>query len=466
MNSYNIKAYKYPLKITMIYFISTVVMYFAGTYVWEIPSPIKLLLFLTVSYMGFWIGGLRGLKKRYVKIRIIINKFSINIITLFRFSCFFSIVAYIVMVNYYGQGFRFIGLLSSAGEVYIEKASRMEYERSYLVQIFSWFWAFTYLYIPIGLVYLKKIKRFDKFLLWTTVAICILYWLSIGTMKGIGDILIQFISCYAFNKFQRSSKEILKRDSIPAEMTANKTFYPPKYNKVKSRKKKYTIFLIIAVVLFLFVFDTILESRDVAIYGTSQSSTYLPSTLRPFVKEIREIPVPTVIESLIFYVSHGYTGLAYSLDLPFEWTGMIGFSRSLTEIFESRLPIQVNSITYMQRVEEAYGWHNGMLWSTIFPWIAGDVTFYGVPFVMMLLGYIFTSTWKRCLRDDKNRKILDIVLFNQWCLMVIFIPCNNQIFQSRQSLFAIILLVLMRIFLNVNTNGLDKMTMLKSVHSI
>lgn len=456
MNSYSIKAYKYPLKIAMIYLISSVVMYFTGEYVWEIPSPIKLLLFLAVSFMGFWIGGLLGLNNRHVKKKIIIKKFPISVITLFRFSCFFSIAAYIVMVNYYGHGFRFVDLLSSAGDIYIEKASRTEYERNYLVQIFSWFWAFTYIYIPIGLVYLRKLTRFDKFLLWTTIATCVLYWLGIGTMKGIGDILIQVIPCYALNKFQRSSKNVIDRDSLSPEMTINRNLYQKKYRKEKTRRKQYTILLILALVAFLFVFDRIQESRELEIYGTIQPSTYLPSTLSPFVKEIREIPLPNVINSLMFYVSHGYTGLAYSMELPFKWTGMIGFSRSLTEILEQRLPIEVSTITYMQRSEDYFGWDNGMIWSTIFPWFAGDVTFYGVPFVMMFIGYIFSNTWKKCLRNANNRNVLDIVLFTQWCLMVVYIPSNNQIFQSKQSLFAIILLIVMRIFLKVKTDTLDK----------
>lgn len=159
MNSYNKKVRKYPFIVSIIYLISTVVIYFTGEYIWDIPSKAKLLAFLLVAYLCYYLGGLLGLKSKIKSVNKNKNKISVSMVHLFRISCFFSIIAYVVMVNYYGHGFFSLNSFASLGYIYIEKALRDEYQKNYLVQICSWFWIFTYFYIPIGITYYRKLKK-------------------------------------------------------------------------------------------------------------------------------------------------------------------------------------------------------------------------------------------------------------------------------------------------------------------
>ena len=109
---------------------------------------------------------------------------------------------------------------------------------------------------------------------------------------------------------------------------------------------------------------------------------------------------------------------------------------------------QVLDKTYLSRIEKDYGWPNGMMWSTLFPWIAGDISFYFIPILMLLIGFIFIRLWKKILNDLKNN-LISVLYFTQISILIIYTPMNNQIFQSRQSLFTIILLVFLSVFCKI-----------------
>jgi hypothetical protein len=139
------------------------------------------------------------------------------------------------------------------------------------------------------------------------------------------------------------------------------------------------------------------------------------------------------------YANVGYYGLSHCFDLPFVWTHGIGNSFALMGYADQYLGIQdVIYDTYPLRAEAATGWPSMMLWETIFPWLASDLTYPGVLVFCLLLGRFYATVWKESLGF---RNPLSIVAFCYVNIMLLFFQCNNQLFQTRESTLATLTLL-------------------------
>lgn len=128
-------------------------------------------------------------------------------------------------------------------------------------------------------------------------------------------------------------------------------------------------------------------------------------------------------DGLIFYVSHGYVGLGHALDQPFAFTGGQTILYGFTRIFTGGLPLG----SYPARTEAATGWSASQLWSTAAPWLASDVTFWGVPVVLMAVGFWGGRLWKECCTTLDPFALL---LLGQVTIGVFFFPANNHLLQT------------------------------------
>ncbi|WIY82996.1 hypothetical protein [Propionimicrobium sp. PCR01-08-3] len=130
-------------------------------------------------------------------------------------------------------------------------------------------------------------------------------------------------------------------------------------------------------------------------------------------------------KGLLFYVSHGYEGLAHCLDLPFEPTG----GRTLFYGFSTTLSTDSSwfAHSYLGRSEEAFGWSALQVWSTAFPWIASDLTFWSVPVLMLFVGVLSKKLWSEGVRFDNPFALLAL---GQIMIFAAYIPANNQLFHT------------------------------------
>lgn len=141
-------------------------------------------------------------------------------------------------------------------------------------------------------------------------------------------------------------------------------------------------------------------------------------------------------EGLLFYMSHGYVGLGHALDQPFVFTGGRTMFYGLTRVFGSGL----SPDSYPARTQEATGWSADQLWSTAAPWLASDLTFWGVPLLLLLIGMWSSRVWARACSGHNPYALL---ILGQIAVGVFFFPANNHLFQSfgNASGFLIILLM-------------------------
>ena len=139
------------------------------------------------------------------------------------------------------------------------------------------------------------------------------------------------------------------------------------------------------------------------------------------------------IAMLLSYVSHGYKGMNYCLQLPFEWTYGYGGSRALDYYLHSLFGFpSMFDVAYPMRVFKEFGYDCQMNWPTAFSWLASDFTFPGVTILMYFIAKLYCRVLKESLYYSN---VISITLLYQLSIMILFLPMNNQAFQANDSFF-------------------------------
>lgn len=144
------------------------------------------------------------------------------------------------------------------------------------------------------------------------------------------------------------------------------------------------------------------------------------------------------ISMVWFYPVHGYCGLSYALQTPFEWTYGVGSSRGIQAYLKDHLGIDDKTIlerTYPFRAEAEFNWPSGGFWWTMYPWLASDLTFPGVIVFMFALGWASAKTWYECTRlNDLFAAVVFAVIF----LTIVFEPANAQLLITQRGIWIIL----------------------------
>ncbi|AZG13622.1 MULTISPECIES: hypothetical protein [Cupriavidus] len=130
---------------------------------------------------------------------------------------------------------------------------------------------------------------------------------------------------------------------------------------------------------------------------------------------------------LTAYLSQGYYGLSLALNTDYNWTYGIGHSSFLVSFFSSFIDtdaIYKDGLMYALR---ASGWDDRYVWSSAFPWLASDLTFWGVPPLMFLIGAIYSRAWMAAIAW---RSLSGIMVFALLSIFIVYLPANNQLAQS------------------------------------
>lgn len=403
------------------YFFFTILFYVSGQFEWLIPSYFKLIFYLLICYCFLNVGySFRIIDKFHISktyfrdIQPLELDFS-KIKTLFYVSGVFLIFSQILWVVTFLNTFNVFNILETIGSNYFERLNVTFESNVITMQIRTLLWGLSLFVYPIGFLYYKNLHFKEKLFFCSVIFVDILSSLNMGISKNIGDIVI----CYIASALLQNISE--KRCYL----------------------KRRGVKIIGTVLSFLLVFGLVQYYRglssNVYVYNPYAGFAVLrdSSLLYDFIGN------GTLIGKIGLYVSHAYTGLAYALELPFENTYLIGFSRALTEYFQQYSNISVADLTYNARIEAVYGWKNGIWWPTAFVWIGNSVSLYLVPFVLFFLGLFI-----RYLEDDygKSGNIYTAVLYSQMVITLFYLPCNMQVFQSRQSFFGMILLLFLFCF--------------------
>jgi hypothetical protein len=260
--------------------------------------------------------------------------------------------------------------------------------------------------VPLLVVYWRRLSTGLRLVGLAGIGVYSLFFLYIGTLKGLGD----FVLMIAAGLLISSSRN-------------------PDRGAQRLKRRRATV--LVAIIFALFCGYMMSNQAD----RVDQFGTHDRVRANPTVERIAGEHVATGLAALVIYPTHGYLGLAYNLETPFAWSHGLGSTPALTSYGSQYLGIDAEKYpAYPVRTEGRTGWPAGMYWSTIYPWLASDLTFPGTVLFMALLGWFFARLWREV---NLSGGILPILIFVQMCLLVAYIPANNQLGMSRPTVIGV-----------------------------
>lgn len=133
------------------------------------------------------------------------------------------------------------------------------------------------------------------------------------------------------------------------------------------------------------------------------------------------------------YLAQGYYGLSVALSIDGDWTWGIGHSRPLLTLFGLVIDTQTLYEKGLMAQLRVAGWDDRYVWSSIFPALASDLGFAGVPVFFMVVGAIYGRAWISLI---KRGEAVAVVTFSLLTILVLYTPANHQLAQSLDFYFA------------------------------
>ena len=459
-------AYLLPIRLTMLYLIASVLVYAFGPFAWTTYTPVLFYSLLVLYMVALWFGYRLGLMCKFSKAiawkeertgklmgllsALIVANFFIYLINIFR-DYGFTTFDFPELMKQMAVGIINPGLGYNLRFERIESLQGTDVLGGSWMSLFNYCWAFfRYPIMIFSMLYFKRLHIAGKVFAVLYLVVMVLFYLSVGTTI---DVLHVFL--------------LLEINPI---ITAFSSWHKRELTKRKSLR---LIACVVAGFLFIGIYftwmmisrggindydkpwynisgvplnDSVLGTEPTVLPTTPPETTVLPTT--PPVEELPQEPsVWSKISSLFMkfwisfssYFAQGYYGMSQGLTLP--WTPMFGIGNSMFIVdFITEHVYNIDQFTYQVKIEEAYGWGSNLRWHSIYTWLANDVSFYGVILVMFLIGLLFAAMFKDAITTNNPFAKASIFYF---MLMVLFIPCNNQLGQRAETLLSFLLLILL-----------------------
>lgn len=139
------------------------------------------------------------------------------------------------------------------------------------------------------------------------------------------------------------------------------------------------------------------------------------------------------------YVAQGYYGLGLAMAEPTQTMFGFGHSNILTRVYSSVFDdpdFQGRAVTTRLADE---GWDPRYQWSTAYTWLANDFGVWGAGFVVGFIALVWGFAWKDAIygRNDAAG-----VVFCLLASFFVYLPASNQIMQTADGYFALVVWVL------------------------
>lgn len=462
----NERILKIPIYLTVIYLMLTIVIYVFCPYDWPTKRPVLFyvlnILYIVAIVWGYHVGLKYDFRiKKFVLTEEKFQKF-LNIVSLMAIVNFTMYLIYVFRsygfdtLDFWGLaeqmavGFKAPGLGYLKHVELVTKLDGSNVVGGKIYTLISLGWGFFKNVVTVlGVIYFKRLKIYGKIFTVAYMILIVLFYISIGTNIQFFHVILLVILPVILKLF----------DYV--------------YHKTLTLKKAIQMIGIILAgfVVFAVYFGWMTESRSaVSGYEISEytignvtpieqeSSTTQPieqedSTTQPIEDEAPVViptepaPEPTLIErigkkisnlwySVSSYLTQGYYGMSQALEL--EWVPMYGVGNSmfLVNIISDNF-YDIDQFTYQVRLEP-YGWDSDVRWCTMYTWVANDVSFYGVILVMFALGMVFAMMFRDAIKEQDPFARASMFFY---IILILFIPCNNQIAQTNENICAFLTLV-------------------------
>jgi hypothetical protein len=408
-----------PIKFVMFLSLATILLYYICPQEWSNRTDSILFMFLLACNLMLFFGYTFGINVSLRK-RILDNGLKIkNDIKAINFLKVCSKVYIVMFLPDFFYTTRIIGLslgeiLTRFKNIIYDPAKNYTFELSYInsgtmaekiyviVNVLSSFFFFPI--VPLSIIFWQKLSKKQKGVFFLYIIFESNKWLLKGMNKGIFDLVI-IISVSLFVKYSL--------------LAVNKNSNKPK--KVKSNKSLIILLFVGAISLFMFNFNSRTQGNKVSYYSPETGVFSDPNSI---LLQITPSFFHNLIISFSSYLTQGYEALGYALKVNFTSTFPFGSSVFLIDNFDGIFGLNIWNNTYMVRIDNLYGWDQKVNWHSLYMWLANDVSFWGVPFIMFIIGIVFASAWKDIVFfNDYNACIVFVLLF----ILFFYISANNQI---------------------------------------
>lgn len=407
-----------PIVYAQAYLWATMVLFVLGPLFLQVDNKMVLIAFVafcyTALFLGYWLGVKTRRNKVYQKISAVKVRRAKYIVL---FGAVYHIIYAINMMFDFGisNPIALVRALLNPGAAYSAKFEIYEMRDELgsvnrITQVLILLSLVYALFIPVLTIYWVYLKKSSRYFAIFAVVCFLIAFLSIGTQKGIGDVIIFATAGGAV---------LLGRGALV--LTA------------KQRRRLLTI--IVLLFTLGLVYGSVAQVSRAQEFGITQNKLTgdLSETL------LAKVAGPNVAQgvyTILAYPSHGYYGLSLNLSQDFVFSQGAGFSPAFESYRRQFLGGMNNfDLTYPVRTEFVTGWPAGMYWSTAFPWFASDLTFPGVVVLMGIVGFMFSRLWISCI---SHARLLSLALFGQMLLFIAFLPANNQVLMQRPGLWILL----------------------------
>lgn len=448
LNEKNNSCLKFPIFLTIAYLVFSLFVYVICPYNWPTQKPVLFyglnIMYILALFLGYMVGQRQSVSLQIIewneeKTEKLIKVVSVLVI--------FNFVFYIIHIfrTYAFATPDFVGLFK---EMLVGlKNPGVGYKTNYLRQqtldgpnvlggtaftILNLGWGFIKnIVIILAMIFFKKLKIYGKIFTVLYLVTVVVFYISIGTNIQFLHVLLLLEIPVIVETFQKWHKKEINYKAII----------------------KLVVFVLVGCILLLSYFGWMMESRSEA--SDYEIVEYEIGGIKPSVEpseEPSEEPIegpekpivdkkPSKLTNLWYsfssYLTQGYYAMSQALDV--EWTPMFGLGGSMwvVDIISHNI-YDIDQFTYQVKLEE-FGWDSDVRWHSMYTWLANDFSFYGVIIAMFFIGLLFGGMFKDAIKNKNPFALASIFFF---MLMMIFIPCNNQIGQTNDNLCPFILLVL------------------------
>lgn len=404
-----------PLVLSVVWLGGTYLAFLLTGQVDEVPDMLQLNMFIGATLLALVIGYRAESRRTHVTVPLEVDTRKVRRVTLWSGLYLASYgVALLASFGVTGPAAIMKALLHP-GEAYASKfafyAAQSTAPPNRAIQVLTLLAVLYVPLVPFTILFWKRLTIPVRIFALVAVGIYASFYLYIGTLKGLGDLLI-FASVGAIVRHAQKADQRERRIST----------------------RRLAVLGIVAAVAFggYMAFN---QSQRLVVF--SNESSFVPN---PVIEAVAGEEFARGASVVVSYPTHGYLGLAKNLGTPFVWTYGLGSSRALDSyVAQYGLAKSVADITYPARTEQRTGWSQDSSWATAYPWFASDLTFPGVVLMMGILGWWLSKLWREAVQ---GRSQLALLLLADLMLFVMFIPANNQIGLSRPASIGFMTLVL------------------------
>jgi len=404
----------FPIVFFEVFLLMTVAVFAFGPWAWPVANPVEFYAFLFVNQLALLIGyvsAVRGRLPSPFRLPLALHELVwLNVlITL--------VILVPVTIHQTGGDINVVRALTDPGRAYgatrAAAAALVDTTRAVYVPIVLS--PLVWPLLPLTVVFWGRLSILLRCLAVVGILGGAFTFLLIGTNKGLVDIMIL------------TPWLLVIRSKNPSRLLEPK------------RAFIFVLSLVLALAVFLPYFAINIAGRGNGKSSTENMNLGGGTLIRPTPFQVVGLDGPVAkvyglgYTALAAYVGQGYYGLSLAMQEPFVWTYGVGHSRILTWIAEKAIGGQyaIEDTTYPSRVGRDFGWDSKIKWSTLYAWLAGDVTFLGVPVIVFLFGRLLGLTWLDALGGNP----VALVLFCLICVTVVYTSANPQIFQSPDTVF-------------------------------